>query len=258
MASSATPEATPRLSEEAIPTHRSSADSDSAEKVMEKNGPVVAHVGSRQPGPAAERAKSSSGILRRSPSPTRKTKTASPSKHDKGRSESVASQKGMPASKTSVQLRQRSPQGKRVGDRSSANGRNDTIDLTDPEKLLQQLANVDLTDEDTDVLLEEAYALNKKLRAELQRQEDAAKKSRNHRLPPLDRESQAKLQEKTRLYGAPPPAASRPLASRSKASQSAVPASHSQSSQGVMGVSFALLSCAFYWQICHSVTNLVG
>ncbi|KAK3578290.1 hypothetical protein CHS0354_010494 [Potamilus streckersoni] len=45
------------------------------------------------------------------------------------------------------------------------------FDLTDPEQLLKMLETVELSEEDTDVLLQEAYKVNKKLKECLRRQE---------------------------------------------------------------------------------------
>lgn len=45
------------------------------------------------------------------------------------------------------------------------------LDLTDPESVIQMLENVDLTEEDTEDLLQEAYNMNRKLKEMLRRQE---------------------------------------------------------------------------------------
>lgn len=45
------------------------------------------------------------------------------------------------------------------------------LDLTDPESVIQMLETVDLTEEDTEGLLQEAYNMNRKLKEMLRRQE---------------------------------------------------------------------------------------
>ncbi|KAK7496000.1 hypothetical protein BaRGS_00012701 [Batillaria attramentaria] len=49
------------------------------------------------------------------------------------------------------------------------------FNLSDPDQLLRQLESVDLTEEESDKLLNEAYKVNKKLREMLQQQEAQAK-----------------------------------------------------------------------------------
>ncbi|XP_033750177.1 uncharacterized protein LOC117334592 isoform X2 [Pecten maximus] len=46
------------------------------------------------------------------------------------------------------------------------------FNLTDPDEVLRMLETVDLSEEDTDVLLQEAYNVNRKLRMMLQKKED--------------------------------------------------------------------------------------
>lgn len=46
------------------------------------------------------------------------------------------------------------------------------FNLADPEEITSMLENVDLTDEDTDVLLQEAYSINRKLKEILRRREE--------------------------------------------------------------------------------------
>lgn len=45
------------------------------------------------------------------------------------------------------------------------------LDLTDPNSVIHMLENVDLTEEDTEDLLQEAYSMNRKLKEMLRRQE---------------------------------------------------------------------------------------
>ncbi|XP_052282755.1 uncharacterized protein LOC127879750 isoform X2 [Dreissena polymorpha] len=48
------------------------------------------------------------------------------------------------------------------------------IDLSDPDSVIEMLENVDLTEEDTELLLQEAYSMNRKLKEILRRQEAGA------------------------------------------------------------------------------------
>ncbi|XP_046350735.1 uncharacterized protein LOC124131493 [Haliotis rufescens] len=84
-----------------------------------------------------------------------------------------------------------------------------TFSLTDPEALLEQLESVELTEEDTEELLHEAYKVNMKLKEMLRRQEakrrdrlssaksaySTASNSRKHPgpsvLPPITKKSSA-------------------------------------------------------------------
>ncbi|XP_046574382.1 uncharacterized protein LOC124282441 [Haliotis rubra] len=85
-----------------------------------------------------------------------------------------------------------------------------TFSLTDPDALLKQLESVDLTEEDTEELLHEAYKVNMKLKEMLRRQESkrrdrlssaqsaystASSNSRKHQgpsvLPPIHKKSPA-------------------------------------------------------------------
>ena len=63
---------------------------------------------------------------------------------------------------------------------------NTPVDLSNPEQILQMLETVDLTEEDTEVLLQEAYTMNKKLKEILRRQEksnDASKSKSDKKRP---------------------------------------------------------------------------
>lgn len=71
------------------------------------------------------------------------------------------------------------------------------IDLADPENVIHMLETVDLTEEDTEILLQEAYSMNKKLKKILRSQEMAdtmSKKAKNKSL----KKSPSSGQENTR------------------------------------------------------------
>lgn len=55
--------------------------------------------------------------------------------------------------------------------RTSPRSYSGELDLTDPNSVIQMLENVDLTEEDTEDLLQEAYSMNRKLKEMLRRQE---------------------------------------------------------------------------------------
>ena len=57
---------------------------------------------------------------------------------------------------------------------SSGNGNEPEVDLADPERVMQMLETVDLTEEDTEFLLQEAYKMNKKLKDMLRHQESSS------------------------------------------------------------------------------------
>lgn len=58
-----------------------------------------------------------------------------------------------------------------------SNNHNIQLDLADPESVIHMLETVDLTEEDTEGLLQEAYNMNRKLKEMLRRQENGASPS---------------------------------------------------------------------------------
>ncbi|XP_045189911.2 uncharacterized protein LOC123547131 [Mercenaria mercenaria] len=62
--------------------------------------------------------------------------------------------------------------------RISPNSYTQELDLTDPKSVIDMLENVDLTEEDTEDLLQEAYKMNRKLKEMLRRQDEQASDSK--------------------------------------------------------------------------------
>ncbi|KAK3097839.1 hypothetical protein FSP39_013689 [Pinctada imbricata] len=87
------------------------------------------------------------------------------------------------------------------------------FNLADPDEITHMLETVDLTDEDTDVLLQEAYSINKKLKEILRRREEGIE---------LDPSEEALLQGQTVVVV--PGSALEPRSSTADASASRDPA----------------------------------
>lgn len=75
------------------------------------------------------------------------------------------------------------------------------INLTDPEDVMRMLQTMNITDAETDRLIDQASAINKLLKGELRKKESQSAKvraaakdvGRNNKLPAINRKDQTKL-----------------------------------------------------------------
>jgi hypothetical protein len=93
------------------------------------------------------------------------------------------------------------------------------LDLTDPNSVINMLENVDLTEEDTEDLLQEAYKMNRKLKEMLRRQDDESSDSK----PKLKSRSKSNIE-------------SRPGNGKASASGSAVSSNHGSRNGSSFGI----------------------
>lgn len=69
------------------------------------------------------------------------------------------------------------------------------IDLADPDRVLQMLETVDLSEEDTEFLLQEAYKMNRKLKDMLKHQESSNQQPGSQSCPPDIQRQKLKLRK---------------------------------------------------------------
>lgn len=69
------------------------------------------------------------------------------------------------------------------------------IDLADPDRVLQMLETVDLSEEDTEFLLQEAYKMNRKLKDMLKHQESSNQQPGSQSCPPDIQRQKIKLKK---------------------------------------------------------------